>query len=170
VRFTLVDRITELTVGQSITAIKVLSLAEEYLADHFPRFPVMPGVMMLEAMYQASAWLVRSSEDFAHTIVVLREARNVKFSNFVEPGQVLVVQATMLKENETTTTLKAEASVNGKPAVNARLVLERYNLADRYPSRAATDDFTRRQLREQFDILCGPTAVEAGGEGEMTPV
>lgn len=169
-RFTLVDRITELTVGQSITAIKVLSLAEEYLADHFPRFPVMPGVMMLEAMYQASAWLVRRSEDFAHTIVVLREARNVKFSNFVEPGQVLVVQATILKENDTMTTLKAEASVNGKAAVNARLVLERYNLADRYPSRAATDHFTRRQLREQFEILCGPTAAEAAGEGERPPV
>ena len=124
---------------ENIRAIKVLSLAEEYLADHFPRFPVMPGVMMLEAMFQASAWLVRKSEDFAHSMVVLREARNVKFSNFVEPGQVLVVEATILKQNEKTTTLKAEASVEGKTAVNARLVLRRYNLADRYPSRAATD-------------------------------
>ena len=73
-RFSLVDRITELSEGKHITAIKVLTLAEEYLADHFPRFPVMPGVMMLEAMYQASAWLIRKSEDFAHTMVVLREA------------------------------------------------------------------------------------------------
>ncbi len=91
-RFSLIDRITELREGESVTAIKVLSMAEEYLADHFPRFPVMPGVMMLESMYQACAWLVRKSENFAHAMVVLREARNVKFSNFVEPGQVLVVQ------------------------------------------------------------------------------
>jgi len=161
VQFSLVDRITDLSEGKRIRTIKVLSLAEEYLADHFPRFPVMPGVMMLEAMYQASAWLVRKSEDFAHSMVVLREARNVKFSNFVEPGQVLVVEATILKQNEETTTLKAEASVEGKTAVNARLVLKRYNLADRYPSRAATDLFTLRELREQFDILYQPAAVEA---------
>ena len=49
-RFNLIDRITELNEGQSITAVKGLSLAEEYLKDHFPRFPVMPGVLMLEAM------------------------------------------------------------------------------------------------------------------------
>lgn len=161
-QFSLVDRITELSEGKHITAIKVLTLAEEYLADHFPRFPVMPGVMMLEAMYQSSAWLIRKSEDFAHTIVVLREARNVKFSNFVEPGQVLVMQATIMRQTDETTMLKAEATVEGKTAVTARLVLERYNLADRYPSRAATDDFTRRELRESFNILYRPNTAEDG--------
>ena len=160
--FSLVDRITELSEGKHITAIKVLTLAEEYLADHFPRFPVMPGVMMLEAMYQSSAWLIRKSEDFAHTIVVLREARNVKFSNFVEPGQVLVMQATIMRQTDETTMLKAEATVEGKTAVTARLVLERYNLADRYPTRAATDDFTRRELRDSFNILYRPTMAEDG--------
>jgi 3-hydroxyacyl-[acyl-carrier-protein] dehydratase len=162
VGFSLVDRITELSEGKHITAIKVLTLAEEYLADHFPRFPVMPGVMMLEAMYQSSAWLIRKSEDFAHTIVVLREARNVKFSNFVEPGQVLVMQATIMRQTDETTMLKAEATVEGKTAVTARLVLERYNLADRYPTRAATDDFTRRELRDSFNILYRPTTAEDG--------
>ena len=159
-RFSLVDRITELSVGKHITATKVLTLAEEYLADHFPRFPVMPGVMMLEAMYQASAWLIRKSEDFEHSIVVLREARNVKLSNFVEPGQVLVMQATIMRQTDETTMLKAEATVEGKTAVTARLVLERYNLADRYPSRAATDDFTRRELRDAFNILYHPATAE----------
>lgn len=160
-RFSLVDRITELSEGEYITAIKVLTLNEEYLADHFPRFPVMPGVMMLESMYQASAWLIRKSEDFAHTMVVLREARNVKFSNFVEPGQVLVVKASILKQTDETTTLKTEATVDGKTAVTARLVLERYNLADRYPSRAATDNYTRRELRERFDLMYFPTDVKS---------
>ena len=159
-RFSLVDRITELTEDKHITAIKVLTLAEEYLADHFPRFPVMPGVMMLESMYQASSWLIRKSEDFAHTVVVLREARNVKFSNFVEPGQVLVVKAKILKQTDDTTTLKTEATVAGKTAVTARLVLERYNLTDRYPSRAATDAFTRRELRERFRLLYHPSDAE----------
>jgi 3-hydroxyacyl-[acyl-carrier-protein] dehydratase len=159
VRFSLIDRITELRDGESVEAVKVLSLAEEYLADHFPRFPVMPGVLMLESMFQACAWLTRKSEDFAHSIVVLREARNVKFSNFVEPGQVLLVRGKVLSQDEQTTTFKAEATVEGKTAVSARLVLERYNLADRYPTRAATDAYTRRRMREQFDILYCPTPV-----------
>lgn len=158
-RFSQIDRITELHAGQSVTAIKVLTLAEEYLADHFPRFPVMPGVLMLEAMYQASAWLVRYSEDFAHAAVLLRETRNAKFSNFVLPGQVLVVQAHIVKQDETTTSIKAEASVADKTAVTARLVLERYNLSDRFPSRAATDALAIRTLRRQFELLYSPPEV-----------
>ena len=46
-RFTLLDRVVAIEPGKSITAIKTVSLAEEYLADHFPRFPVLPGVFML---------------------------------------------------------------------------------------------------------------------------
>ncbi len=159
-RFSLVDRITELSEGERITAVKALTLSEEYLGDHFPRFPVMPGVMMLEAMYQASAWLIRKSENYAHSIIVLREARNVKFSNFVEPGQILVVKAAILKQTDETTTLKTEATVDGKTAVTARLVLERYNLADRYPSRAATDAYTCGELRKRFNLLYSPPPVE----------
>ena len=60
-KFILIDRISVLERGQRIVAHKALSLAEEYLADHFPAFPVIPGVLMLEAMVQASAWLVRRS-------------------------------------------------------------------------------------------------------------
>ena len=58
-RFVLIDRIVEVRPGQSLVAVKNLSLAEEYLADHFPGFPVMPGVLMLEALTQAGAWLIR---------------------------------------------------------------------------------------------------------------
>ena len=76
-RFMLIDRIVELQSGTKITAVKNLTMAEEYLADHFPHFPVMPGVLMLEAMTQAGAWLVRHSEDFAHTMVVLKQINNV---------------------------------------------------------------------------------------------
>ena len=60
-RFTFVDRVMELQPGVKITTVKCLSLAEEYLADHFPRFPVMPGVLMLEAMTEAQRWLIRAT-------------------------------------------------------------------------------------------------------------
>lgn len=152
-QFTLIDRITELQEGERITAVKGLSLAEEYLEDHFPRFPVMPGVLMLEAMYQAAAWLVRKSEDFAHSVVLLKEARNVKFQDFVGPGQVLTVTATIVQQEDQTTTLNARGVVDGRTAVSGRLVLERFNLADRLPGRAATDQYARREFRKLFDLL-----------------
>ena len=60
-RFTLIDRILTLEPGRSITAIKNVSLAEEYLADHFPGFPVLPGVLMIAAMVPAVSWLLRKT-------------------------------------------------------------------------------------------------------------
>ena len=90
-RFHLIDRIDHWEPGKSLRAAKFLALGEGYLADHFPRFPVMPGVTMLEALFQASAWLVRQSEGFAHSVVLLKEARNIKYSDFVAPGQTPAV-------------------------------------------------------------------------------
>ena len=56
-KFNLVDKIEHLS-DDRIVAVKYVSLAEEYLADHFPRFPVLPGVMMLESLTQAAGWLM----------------------------------------------------------------------------------------------------------------
>jgi 3-hydroxyacyl-[acyl-carrier-protein] dehydratase len=146
-RFCLLDRIVELQPGVRVSAVKRLRPDEEYLQDHFPRFPVMPGVLMLEAMYQASAWLVRQSEGFAHSMVVLKEARNIKYADFVTPGKELVVTAEILKQDENLTTLKTQGTIDGNVAVNGRLVLERFNLADRHPKRATTDPYLRNELR-----------------------
>lgn len=152
-RFSLIDRITELEPGVRLSARKNLSLAEEYLADHFPGFPVMPGVLMLESMTQAGAWLVRASEDFAHSVVVLKEARNVKYANFVKPGQSLEVRVEILGEDHRETKLKAEGLVDGRVCVSARLVLERYNLAEVDPRRQETDVFLTEKLRKMFVVL-----------------
>lgn len=146
-RFCLLDRIVELVPGVRVSGVKRLRPDEDYLSDHFPRFPVMPGVLMLEAMYQASAWLVRQSEGFAHSMVILKEARNIKYADFVTPGKELVVSAEILKQDDTLTTLKAQGTIDGNLAVNGRLILERFNLADRYPSRANTDPYLRTELR-----------------------
>ncbi len=155
-RFTLIDRIVELEPGVRITAVKALSMAEEYLADHFPGFPVMPGVLMLEAMTQAGAWLVRATEDFAHSMVVLKEARNVKYGQFVEPGQRLCVVAEIVEHTQRETRLKARGVVDGRTTVSARLVLERYNLSDTHPEQTSTDELVRQQMRLLFDLLYRP--------------
>src|SRR5436853_2853520 len=92
-RFNLVDRILEVELGRSIRLVKTLTLGEEYLADHFPTFPVMPGVLLLQTLVEAAAWLLRITEDFRHSVVVLREARHVKYGHFLEPGRNLIVTA-----------------------------------------------------------------------------
>jgi 3-hydroxyacyl-[acyl-carrier-protein] dehydratase len=160
-RFTLIDRIVELEPGRRITAIKALALAEEYLADHFPSFPVMPGVLMLEAMTQAGAWLVRATEDFANSIVVLKEARNVKYSNFVAPGQTLTVTAEITQQDDRETKLKAQGTVAGEVQLSARLVLARYNLVDEGIGSADDDARVRRELRKLFALLNRQTAAAA---------
>ncbi len=111
----------------------------------------MPGVLMLETMFQAAYWLVRKTEDFAHSVVLLKEARNVKFTGFVKPDQDLVVTADIKKQQGNCTTLMARGTVDGEVVVSARLVLESFQLADRYPSRAATHDYMMRRVRSQFD-------------------
>ena len=152
-QFRLIDRIEELVPGKHIRAVKLLRPDEDYLRDHFPLFPVMPGVLMLEAMFQASSWLVRKSEEFAHAGVVLKEARNVKYSDFVSPNKELIVTAEILKQTDTTSTLKAQGVVNDNVAVSARLILERFHIAERYPTRAGADPYCIEELYKDFESL-----------------
>lgn len=161
-RFTFIDRIVELEPGAKITAIKALALCEGYLEDHFPKFPVMPGVLMLEALTQASTWLVQHAEDFAHSVVALREARNVKFAEFVRPGEVLNITAEVIKQEGLTTTLKAQGTVLGRTAVSARLVLERMNLSDRRSNQEMWDATTRAKTRRRFDLIYQPSRPTVG--------
>jgi 3-hydroxyacyl-[acyl-carrier-protein] dehydratase len=152
-RFSLIDRIESLQRGVSLTGIKSLTLAEEYLGDHFPGFPVMPGVLMLETMTQAGAWLIRVSEDFAHSVVVLKEARGIKYGQFVEPGQTLRVTVQVLSQDDRHTVLKTRGEVDGRATVGARLTLERYNLADEDPAQAAADESVRNEMRQWFGLI-----------------
>lgn len=157
-RFCLLDRIVELEPGVRVKAVKKLRPEEDYLKDHFPRFPVMPGVLMLEAMYQASAWLVRQTEGFEHSVVILKEARNIKYADFVTPGKELVVTAEILKQDSSLTTLKAQGTIDGNMAVNGRLVLDRFNLADRYPLRRSSDPYLRTEMRGVLKRLLEPAS------------
>lgn len=159
-RFSLVDRIERVEPGVRITAVKNLTLAEEYLADHFPTFPIMPGVLMVEAITQAGSWLVRVTEDFTNSMFLLKELRNAKFGQFVLPGKQLRIACDWVKGDERTTTLKAVGEVEGKQSLSARIVLERFNLRDRDPSRAADDEAIINHQRQIWRQLAAPDCLQ----------
>lgn len=152
-RFALIDRIVELTPGEHIVAVKALTLAEEYLWDHFPKFPVMPGVLMLQAMTEAASWLIRVTDDFSQSVIVLREATNIKYAQFVEPGQELRVTAEIVKHGTEETSVKAKGGVEGRTIVSAKLVLKHYSLAERSPDFAQVDLSLRAELLRQYRNL-----------------
>src|ERR1700757_2745196 len=116
-RFVLIDRIIEVQTGQSLVAVKNLSLAEEYLSDHFPGFPVMPGVLMLEALTQAGAWLVRELEDFASRIIILKQAKTIKNGSFVEPGRQLELKVELVSFDPHDCVFKGVGAIEGQEMV-----------------------------------------------------
>ena len=97
-RFCLLDRITDLQLGATITAVKLLRPEEDYLRDHFPRFPVMPGVLMLEAMAQAAALLAFDALDVIHddkSVYYFAGIDGARFKRPVEPGDQLIMEVTL---------------------------------------------------------------------------
>jgi 3-hydroxyacyl-[acyl-carrier-protein] dehydratase len=158
-RFNLIDRIVEVRPGQSLRALKNLTLGEEYLADHFPTFPVMPGVLMLQALVEAGAWLLRLTDDFRHSVTVLREVKNIKYGNFLEPGRQLALAVELQERAGGLATLKGKGEVDGQSTVSARLTLASYNLRDRDPSQQAADERLVQHWRALHAVLArGPVA------------
>jgi len=125
-RFELIDRVLEREPGR-IVAIKAVTSAEEYLADHFPGFAVLPGVMMLEALVQAGRLLLadQASGDAAGPgePLVLAQVRNLRYGNMVRPGQTLRVEVTLRDKADDGWELAGVGTVNEQTAVQGRFRL-----------------------------------------------
>ncbi len=160
-KFWLLDRICSFEAGKELTAVKNVSLSEEYLADHFPEFPVLPGVFMLEAATQAGAWLIRLSENYTHSVIVLSEARAVKYADFVTPGHMLTMRVEQTSEEERFVKMKFQGEVEGRLSVSGRITLERYNLADENPSQAGLDGRMIACQRSAEELLTRGTDIAA---------
>jgi 3-hydroxyacyl-[acyl-carrier-protein] dehydratase len=152
-QFHLLDRILEVQPGRSLRAVKNLTLGEEYLADHFPGFPVMPGVLMLHTLVEAGAWLLRLSEDYRHSIIALREARNLKYGTFMEPGRQMGIEIELTERGDGRAVFKGKGESEGQMTVSAKLTLATYNLADRDLSLKSVDERIVRELREHCATL-----------------
>jgi 3-hydroxyacyl-[acyl-carrier-protein] dehydratase len=152
-KFVLIDKIMALTPGKSLSAVKSVSLAEEYLADHFPIFPVLPGVLLLEGLIESGSWLVRHTQDFTHSMVLLESARNVRYKSFAAPGMQIVyqVQAQMLENN--TSSFTGEGLCGNEPIVEAKFTLRHFNLADENPKMARIDGQIIESMRQRWKLL-----------------
>ena len=133
-RFCLLDRIEQVT-DDRLVAVKVVSQAEEYLADHFPTFPVLPGVLMLEAAVQAATWLTLWRSRFSFSVGVLKAARNIRYGRFVMPGQLLRMTAEYEKAITGGHALRIEGEVGcgqeTAKAITGRIEVACFRLADR---------------------------------------
>ncbi len=152
VKFNLIDQIEHLS-PERIVGVKHVSLAEEYLADHFPTFPVLPGVLMLEALTQAAGWLLHHRQNFAKSMAVLREAKNVKYGQFVAPGNFLRVEIEFNKDTETGALFKATGTVNNGQALQARIELAYFNLGDKQPELASLDAKLIEHTKARWNVL-----------------
>ena len=123
-KFLLIDQVLERT-PTSIVAIKNVTAAEEYLGDHFPGFPVLPGVFMLEALTQAARELLKDRGQR----LVLGQVKALRYGSFVRPGEALKVEVTLDKTNDDGSfTMKGQASVvrvdgTGETAVSGRFTM-----------------------------------------------
>ncbi len=152
-KFVLIDRIVSLEEGKTLTAVKCVSLAEEYLGDHFPTFPVLPGVLLLQGLVESASWLVRMTEGFAHSMILLEEARNVKYKSFLAPGSRIeyTVQARVIEEN--VSSFSGCGVADGEKIVEGRFGLRHFNLSDRRPALAATDAQVTQAMKNRYSLL-----------------
>jgi 3-hydroxyacyl-[acyl-carrier-protein] dehydratase len=121
----LVDRVLELEKGQRIKALKNVTINEPYFMGHFPARPVMPGVLMLEALAQAAAILsfeTVESEPGDDTVVYFAGIDNARFKRPVGPGDQLILEATIDRAKAGIYRYKTRALVEGVVVVEADLM------------------------------------------------
>lgn len=125
--FLLVDRVTSYQSGQSLTAIKNVTVNEPFFIGHFPERPVMPGVLIIEALAQATGLLAfeatgRQTNKNTNKLFYLVGVDNARFKQPVVPGDQLILQVEYVKSSRGVWKFKADARVDGKVVASADLM------------------------------------------------
>lgn len=119
--FLLVDYIEDYVPGEYAVGYKCVTYREEFFAGHFPQEPVMPGVLMVEALAQVGAVAALSCDEFKGKTVYFGGINSCKFKKKVVPGDLVKLECEMIKVKGPVGVGKATATVDGKVAVAAEL-------------------------------------------------
>ncbi len=121
----LVDRVLDWEAGKKITAIKNVTANEEFFNGHFPNHPVMPGVLIIEALAQTAAIFAFMSADSKldkDAVVYFATIDSVRFKRPVEPGDQLVMEAELVRSSRGMWKFRTKGMVDGQLAVEAELM------------------------------------------------
>jgi 3-hydroxyacyl-[acyl-carrier-protein] dehydratase len=122
--FLMVDRVLSVEPGKSIVAIKNVSMNEAHFVGHFPRHPVMPGVLVLEALAQAAGVLAfESATDKDLWVLYLVGIDNARFKQVVRPGDQVILKVELVQHRRNLWRYEAHAEVDGKVVVEAEFLL-----------------------------------------------
>lgn len=123
-RWLFLDRIDAVAIGEQIEGVKAVSMAEDYFVDHFPNFPVVPGVIVIEALAQLSGKLIELSvyeERGVWPFPVLSMVNKAKFRRFIKPGSVIQMRSQVIAIRDESAMMKVEARVDGQRTTSAEL-------------------------------------------------
>lgn len=121
--FQLIDRVVDLNVAdRTISTEAMIPEKSTVFEGHFPGFPLMPGVLLIEAMAQTSGWLIVATNSFKR-MPFLASVKDAKLRMFVTPGQTLAITARLDHEGSGYAVTKADIKVNGKPVCDATITL-----------------------------------------------
>jgi 3-hydroxyacyl-[acyl-carrier-protein] dehydratase len=124
-RWIFLDRITEIVAGERALGTKGTAASEDYFADHFPGFPVVPGVVQLEALAQLSGKLIEVTvyeQERRWVWPIISIIRKAKFRRFVKPGHIIELESELVALREESAITRVRARCEGKPTTDAEMV------------------------------------------------
>lgn len=151
-RWILVDRITEMEPGKSAVGIRSFSRAEIFFMDHFPGFPIVPGVLQVEMIAQVGGKCIRAAQP--SILTVLSSVKSAKFRRSIEPGDQAVIKVEVLATKKSYSVVRGHIEVDGVKVSEAEVMYGHISLPkDRVLEDETLKDFQRRQAREQATLV-----------------
>lgn len=120
----LVDRILDMEPGKRVRALKNVTINEEFFQGHYPGSPIMPGVLLIEAMAQSGAVILLAEEKYTGRLPVIGAIDNVKFKRPIVPGDQLISEVELIWIKSGVGRIKCEGRVDGELAVSMELTFK----------------------------------------------